>query len=147
MKNLCEFWHISWHPSKKKKTCGYLFNSLAKANYSREWQNRSGIRRKINYWIKYWRLNLDCICETIYSEVQLDRSVTDRDHKSDQATEGQHLPGIMSNQPCFRQRTHPLLQLFHMLYLQSTINDLISLGHAASIFVSETARHCLSIFD
>lgn len=38
------------------------------------------------------------------------------------------MPGIMSNQPCFRQGTHPLPQLSHMLYLQSAINDLISLG-------------------
>lgn len=59
---------------------------------------------------------------------QLDGGVTGRDHKSDQAREAQHMPGIMSNQPCFRQGTHPLLQLSHMQYLQSTINDLISLG-------------------
>lgn len=38
------------------------------------------------------------------------------------------MPGIMSNQPCFSRGTHPLLQLSHMLYLQSAINDLISLG-------------------
>lgn len=59
---------------------------------------------------------------------QLDGGVTGRDHKSDQAREAQHMPGIMSNQPRFRQGTHPLLQLSHMQYLQSTINDLISVG-------------------
>ncbi len=51
------------------------------------------------------------------------------------------MPGIMSNQPCFRQRTHPLLQLSHMLYLQSAINDLISLGpRSLSASVSEAGR-------
>ena len=49
------------------------------------------------------------------------------------------MPGIMSNQPCFRQGTHPLLQLSHMLYLQSAINDLISLGpRCLSVSVSRT---------
>lgn len=47
-------------------------------------------------------------------------------YKSNRAWEEQHLPGIMSNQPCFRQQTHPLLQLLHMLHFQFT--GLISLG-------------------
>ena len=39
------------------------------------------------------------------------------------------MPGITSNQSRFRQRgTHPLLQLSHMLYVQSAINDLIISG-------------------
>lgn len=45
------------------------------------------------------------------------------------------MPGIMSNQPCFRQGTHPLPQLSHMLYLQSAINDLISLGPSQPLHV------------
>lgn len=50
------------------------------------------------------------------------------------------MPGIMSNQPCFRQGTHPLLQLSRMLYLQSAINDLISLGpRSLSVSVSESS--------
>lgn len=85
---------------------------------------------------------------------QLDGGVTGRDHKSDQAREGQHMPGIMSNQACFRQGTHPLLQLSHMLYLQSTINDLISSGpqsFSVSVRVHEgiftlTSLQCVCVF-
>ncbi len=51
------------------------------------------------------------------------------------------MPGIMSNQPCFRQETHPLLQLSHRLYLQSSINDLISLGpRSLSVCLSGTGQ-------
>lgn len=89
---------------------------------------RAGIRGKIKLLSHSAERRLTVSVKLYIVGAQLDGGVTGRDHKSDQARKGQHMPGIMSNQPCFRQGTHPLLQLSHMLYLRSTINDLISLS-------------------
>lgn len=137
--NPCEFRHNSWHPGTEiGGTCSIYLRQLfvTACDKKQSWNQKKN--KLLSHSIE-WRLTGSVKLYIVGA--QLDGGVTGRDHKSYQAREGQHMPGIMSNQPCFRQGTHPLLQLSRMLHLQSTINDLISLGpRSLSVSVSETGQ-------
>lgn len=105
----CEFWHASWHLGRTK-THEKSFR-LSNALHLNETKRMEVKPRGSS--IEHW---------TVSAYLYLVGT--------------QHLPGIMSNRPCFRQQTHPLLQLLHMLYFQFTINDLISLGPRRNLYMS-----------